>query len=267
MKQRRQCVFGAILLVSVMTNIHAAPPTISEVQAVKQEKNVIPQVNKLLDIVNRAEGNFFDTAMQNEFAGLLDHISYEYVNKDAVLLKKLADLVQKSVTTPLLTPEQQNYVANTLQPMIQNALIRASRKRGGPGEPDAASATTQLVSQYLDAASKKSRFIEKVATLQQLLGQAQNQTFSTSDQNRFAQQLSALFKKRPPKDTAAIAALENLASNAAKSSLLSPRQQQYVVNVMLKTMKKEKTKERAKPAVMPRVAKPQAIRRLAVPQR
>ncbi len=125
-----------------------------------------------------------------------------------------------------------------------------------------ATSPSTLVTEYLEAAKKKTTLSDKVAVLHQLVGWAQNKKFSGKDHNRFAQRLNALFKKRSTNDAAGLEALKNLLMAAANSPLLSAKQQQYVTTVMLKTMEqKEAVKSAPKPSPKPVVVPKREVKK------
>src|SRR3989338_4507431 len=88
-------LFGVVFM-------YAAPPTDIEIRQTRAERNVHMQATQLLDIVNRAEGNFFDVAMQNEFAAVLEFCLMRMHQQQRSMITTLFTLLEQSKTTPLL---------------------------------------------------------------------------------------------------------------------------------------------------------------------
>ena len=188
----------------------AITPNAQTITKATQIADPSARIDALGMLMDNAAGGTINAKTQNLLAAALDKLAKDSAGFDPVTLAKLAALLQKAQSSPLLAPAQQNYIQQTLAPRVTDQATKAA---------------TPSVGSLRQAFAQRDPNTQLDA-LNMLMDNAAQAPLDQATTNEFARILDALAKAGPSMDPLAQSKLLNLLQKAQSTLQLPPAMQQ-----------------------------------------
>lgn len=212
--------------------------------ALGEKQNAIQKVKNLEALLTLAEGFTFGPDVQNAFAQAIVTISQDRTLSEEAK-EQLKNALTRATTTTLLSPAQQKHVSNRLLGTIRVHKKRSAikkhrdkrrKKRVHKKQTQRQLEAEQKIAASITKALQQTSPREQMKKLANIIRKATKLRFTPQTQDAFGNALVMLFNNRATYKTADLMELKKLLIRSQKTPLLSPAQQKYVTEQMLKQL-------------------------------